>query len=122
MKAASITRILRLKSSRCNGSIMTHYLQRRHVPNTRQARFPSFCDIWINAFVRTRTDALDWTDVAQDSDRCMHSSAFKRRVHSKHQSFDQMDNGDWGYLGRNEMTDPVTLNVGATCTPPHSQH
>ncbi|XP_073430223.1 BTB/POZ domain-containing protein KCTD6 [Dendrobates tinctorius] len=49
---------------------------------------------------------------AKDSDRCMHSSAFKRRVHSKHQSFDQMDNGDWGYLGRNEMTDPVTLNVG----------
>ncbi|XP_056380455.1 BTB/POZ domain-containing protein KCTD6 isoform X1 [Hyla sarda] len=42
------------------------------------------------------------------SDWCMHSSAFRRRVHSKHQSFDQMDNGDWGYM----TTDPVTLNVG----------
>ncbi|KAG9471663.1 BTB/POZ domain-containing protein KCTD6 [Eleutherodactylus coqui] len=38
----------------------------------------------------------------------MHSSAFRRRVHSKHQSLDQMDNGDWGYM----MSDPVTLNVG----------
>ncbi|CAJ0937318.1 unnamed protein product [Ranitomeya imitator] len=36
MKAGSITMILRLTSSQCNGSIMTHCLKKRHMPNPPQ--------------------------------------------------------------------------------------